>query len=214
MASTEEEAAIVPWHHAGEKAVVAKYGATEQFKLAWKIISPIPEHYSECEYEIVYAILVVRFAKMGTPGRPAEEKKDFLTRAKKLRAAEAAVYFSASLIDDLKREREALERMASSYHVGKGKPSRSKPKQMAVGHARELLKFGNKQPSLYRDGSWHELAKILFNEDDVDLFDYLERYDPSDTAVYAPGPASDGTFVKAEKWSLFQLARWVETGQW
>jgi hypothetical protein len=194
MAGTDEEAAIV-----------AKYRATEQFRNAWEIISPnIPEHRSKCENEIVYAILVVRFAKFGAR-RGNVNKKHFLNRAKKLRAAEAAVYFSVSLIDDLKREREALERMASSFSAGKGKPQRSKPKQIAVGHARELLRFGNKRPSLYRDGSWHELAKILFNEDGVDLFEYLERYSPRDADFWMVAP--DGGLMKLKKFPLGSPSR-------
>jgi hypothetical protein len=92
----------------------------------------------------------------------------------------------------------------------KGKPRRSPVKATAVHQARELLlRFGSKQPSLYRDGAWHKLAKVIFGgHDRTDLFDYLERYSP-------PGPSFE--YYPTTGWreaiedepSLWWLARMV-----
>jgi hypothetical protein len=210
MVDTEmyDSLAQSPFRQEKEAAIVARYRTTEQFKRALGIIAPNPERQIECEYGIVYAILAVKKAILAAKRiktyTPAEQKKDLEKRIKKLRAAESAVD-DDSLIDRLTREREYKEfLLAHTLVAGKGKPQRSEIKEIAVHRARELLKFGSKEPSLYRRGAWHELAKVLFAGDDrTDLFEYLEQYRP-------PGPilvlTSDGRWLRGKDEPLLFLA--------
>jgi hypothetical protein len=173
-----------------EAAIIERYRATEQFKRAWEIISPDPERQAECEHRLVYAILLIqreahiakeRFAKGLKTITTAEWKKDLKKRIKKLQAAEAAVedeYLADRLSEGRERMEEELAYLDTHAVVQKGKPRRSEIKATAVHQARELLlRFSSKQPSLYRDGAWHNLAKVLFGGDArTDLFEYLEQY--------------------------------------
>ena len=169
MVGTDDEATI-------ETAIVAKYRASPQFKRAWKIISPRPEHSAECEREIVYAIRSVLVAKVDDRTSPAKAKKKLGQGAKKLRAAIPFV-LGPSLAEGLKREAKFMEGRADKIVVGKGKPRLSVAKFHAVVGARDLLtRFGSKRPTRYRTGAWHDLSKALFGKA-KDLFDYVEKCD-------------------------------------
>jgi hypothetical protein len=197
MVGTDDEATI-------ETAIVAKYRASPQFKRAWKIISPRPEHSAECEREIVYAILSILVAtKADADDRipPAEEKKKLGKGAKKLRAAIPFVP-SDSLAEDLKDEAKFMEEWADSIAVGKGKPRRQFAKSLGVAWAYDLLtRFGNKPPSRYRDGAWHELSKVLFGEA-KDLFDYMETYHPQE-------PLTGESFVIKERSCMTDMVAYL-----
>jgi hypothetical protein len=213
MAGTDEEfwAAVAQSRPPGEEAeIVARHRVTDQFKRAWEIIAPDLERQGECERRIVYAILLIRrevlAAKRSTRRTTAELKKDLKKRIKKLQAAEAAVE-DERLADRLTDERERMEKelaMLNNTVAQKGKPRRSETKEAAVHQAHELLRrFGSKQPSLYRDGAWHNLAKVLFGNEDADLFDYLERHSPPQP-WYEFGP--DGSLIKIQDPPLWLLS--------
>jgi hypothetical protein len=91
---------------------------------------------------------------------------------------------------------EELAHLDTYAVAQKGKPRRSEIRETAVHQAHELLRgFGSKGPSLYRDGAWHNLAKVLFGNDDADLFDYLERYRPPEPTLEL---TYDGRWVRTE----------------
>jgi hypothetical protein len=183
MVGTEREAVIDTDYQRfkteRETAIVAQYRATRQFKDAWKIISSDPRLRADCEYALVYAILYVRYEtlqkKLASRG---EHKKELERGVKKLRSAEKAVRFNFSLIDDLKRERKAVENILAIMVVPRRRPRPSQARALAVHHARKLLlEFGNKPPAeRSRGGTWHRLAKVLFGDKRADLFEYIERY--------------------------------------
>jgi hypothetical protein len=198
-----------------EAAIIERHRATEQFKRAWEIISPDPERQGECEHRLVYAIVLIQREVLFAKGRKkittAEWKKDLKKRIKKLQAAESAVddeYLADRLSEKRERMEEELAYLDTHAVVQKGKPRRSEIKVTAVHQARELLlRFSSKQLSLYRDGAWHKLAKVLFGGDDrTDLFEYLERYSP-------PGQwfetTPDGLEPIAKEPPLWWLARGV-----
>ena len=59
-----------------DRAVVAKYRATWQFKQALKIISPVPQHRADCETDIVGALVWVEtFRGVYSRRSPAELRK-------------------------------------------------------------------------------------------------------------------------------------------
>jgi hypothetical protein len=67
----------------------------------------------------------------------------------------------------------------------KGGPRKKWARSSAVFRAYTLLvRYGNRPPTRDRLGKWHELARVLFrNDENADLFDYLEdfhRYHLSD----------------------------------
>jgi hypothetical protein len=204
-----------------EAAIIERHRATEQFRRAWEIISPGPERQAECEHRLVYAILLIqreahiakeRIARGDKTITAAEWKKDLKKRIKKLRAAESAVD-DEYLADLLGEKRESMEEELAYLNthavVQKGKPRRSEIKDTAVHQARELiLRFSSKQPSLYRDGAWHNLAKVLFGGDArTDLFEYLERYSgPGQAFDYTP---RDGLQPITKEPPLWWLARGV-----
>jgi hypothetical protein len=175
MVSTDEEAVIVAQHR-----------ATHRFKEAWKIISPKPQYREDCEYDIVRALLTIPVAICLDNSKPAAENKKNLRRnAKKLRAAIPAVLWKKELIEGLKREAKFVENYADSIVVGKGKPRSSSARATAVHQAYELLKKYGSEPTYYRHGRWHNLAKVLLGRESakkdksIDLFDYIERYQPT-----------------------------------
>jgi hypothetical protein len=194
-----------------EAEIVARHRVTDQFKRAWEIIAPDPVRQGECEHRIVYAILLIQrevlATKRSTTRTTAEVKKDLKKRIKKLRAAEAAVrdeHLADRLTDERAGMEETLAHLDKYAVVQKGRPPRSKIREAAVHQAHELLcGFGSKRPSLYRDGAWHNLAKVLFGNEDADLFGYLERHSPP-LRWYEVGP--DGSEIEVQDPPLWLLS--------
>jgi len=181
---------------ANEKAaIVAKYRATTRFKQALKIIASDPERRAECECDLIEAFrLVEAAARVEKSERaPAEQRKLLQQLAKTLRRAIRLAGQARqeeykprrtrldSRIDDLEcflKETEAAADYASKFEVQKGAPRPSSKRAAAVWQAYILLeKYGRQKPTLYREGPWHKLARVLFGDEEADLFDYMEvRY--------------------------------------
>jgi hypothetical protein len=172
-------------------AIVDKYRATWQFKDALKKIAPDPERRKQCEYDLAEALRLIdsetRFNKSRLT--PAKHKKllqnlaTTLRRAVKLAARERQELGTPrrtpwdSRIDDLKRWLKETEKEAdnvSKYEIGKGAPRRDTARTAAVLQACNLLEKYGSPPTLYHDGPWHDLAKILLGNDRADLFDYMK----------------------------------------
>lgn len=182
-----------------EATIVAQYRTTKQFKEAWKIVSPPLEGRAECERAIVYAMLRVKDEKI-RPKPTRITRRNIEKRIKKLRAAEAAVLLDDFLVHRLADHREYLEKL-SSIEWGKRTRGPSESRVIAVDQARKLLlKFG-KKPSRYRQGLWHQLAKILFGAG-ADLFEYLSAYQPPEPVFEI---ADDGRKIEVPEPDLITL---------
>lgn len=59
----------------------------------------------------------------------------------------------------------------------KGTRKFSNARLYAVHQAYLLLAKYSKQPMLYRNGPWHDLAKVLYGNEQADLFDHIEDYE-------------------------------------
>jgi hypothetical protein len=129
-----------------EAAIVAKYRAMPRFKQAWEIISPDPQRRTECEYDLVRALLTIPVAAGLDRDKPAESKRKLLQDAKKLRAAIPAVLWNTKLIEGLKREAKFVEKYADSIVVGKGKPRRSRARERVLAFVK--YHFGDKVPHI------------------------------------------------------------------
>src|SRR5262249_45687546 len=81
-------------------------------------------------------------------------------------------------INDLKhclREVEEAADHVRKYEVMKGAPRISAARFAAVWEARILLEKYGRPPTLYREGPWHNLARVLlFGKPEGDLFDYMK----------------------------------------
>jgi hypothetical protein len=165
---------------------------------AFNLIQPAPEERKQCADEIATRIKCLGYSKcfetVSPPSSPATTKETLLATAKKLRLA--ASVFDKNLRnitflgqvgkEDLNKSLDisiaAAKRMAAEYEQGaaeirvpKGGSLRSEQKKLAVEYAWILLRnYGARPPGLTKGGRWHQLAKIL-HEDDVS-FEILRWY--------------------------------------
>ena len=168
---------------------IRKFSRTKDCSEALKLIEVVSERRAQCESAIDRAVPWVRYAKaLDKFPSAAALKKRFCTYAKALRAVEIAGRGLApykgmsepdpSFMDQVRSQREEYEELANEIFVRSGCPPRSTAKQLATHFAYELLaQYGSHgAPGLTQEGSWHQLATILFEHADADLFDYLRNY--------------------------------------
>ena len=169
--------------------VIRKFRGSKDCSKALKLIKPAPNVAHQCESAIERAVRWVRYAKaLDKFPSAAELKNRFRTYAKALRAVEIAGRGLApykgmsepdpSFMDQVRCQREEYEELANEIPVRSGCPQRKTAKQVATHFAYELLaQYGSHgAPGLTQEGSWHQLATILFEHADADLFDYLRNY--------------------------------------
>lgn len=187
-ASEPERSKAPTWAQEAEDALL-KFRRTKDCSKALKLIAPASERRAQCESAIDRALLSVRIAKACEKSPSfAARKKQFRTYAKKLRAVEIAgrnldPYIGVgkpgpSFMDQVRRQREIYEELADRIPVRSGSPRLSTAKITATHLAHELLaEYGSGgAPGLTREGPWHRLTTILFENADADLFDYLRNY--------------------------------------
>jgi hypothetical protein len=172
-----------------EVAIVARFRVTWQFKQAWKILKPDPQREVQCEREVVFALAGVEVAReMDKSGPPlAEQRKLRQKLAKTLRVAvDLAVQMSPGMrcvtrsrVEFLRKFGKEIEEEGDYFDkhvVKKGAPPERAARMVAVSQAYLLLKEYGGRPTRYREGPWHALARVLFGNEQADLFDYIERY--------------------------------------
>jgi hypothetical protein len=182
-------------------AIVAKYRATPQFiKEVFKIIKPDPERERECEYELVAVLSGIEAAaqmdKFKSVPTPAQYKKNLLKLAKTLQDAidlagkaippkyelqlrrSKDSWIGEELKLHLKKTEQAINWISKG--VRKGSPRLSYARIAAADAAYILLRKYGRSPTRVggREGRTHKLAKVLFGNEDADLFDYLKRSSP------------------------------------
>jgi len=174
-----------------KSAIVAKYRATPRCKHALKIIAPDPERQRECEDDVATALWGVKCAAKIKWRTAAQYKNDLQRLAKRLRvdielAAKAfpleyqirrgkdsRIWIAEELQRHLAETEQAIE--WTSNRVREGSPRPSWARIVAIDNAYRLLKKYGKKPTRSRDGLWHTLARVLFGDEQADLFDLLER---------------------------------------
>ena len=180
-------------------AIVAKHRATPQFiKEALKIIKPDPTRERECESQLVAVLSGIEAAatidKFKSVPTAAQYKKNLLKLAKTLQDAieltgkafppeyQIPRGKDSWIREHLKRHLEETERVINSISkvVRKGSPRLSYARIAAADAAYILLRQYGRSPTRVggREGRWHKLAKVLFGNEDADLFDYLKRSSP------------------------------------
>jgi hypothetical protein len=179
-----------------EAATAARFRVTWQFKQAWKILEPDPQRRAKCEGELVFALVGVENARemdKKSGSTPGEQRKLLQKLAKTLRVAiDLSVQMKRgpiswrpsarswdSRVEFLKRYRKEIEEEVDcldKHEVKKGAPRQSIARMVAVSQAYQLLEKYGDRPTRYRDGPWHELARVLFGNEQADLFDYIEQY--------------------------------------
>ena len=158
-----------------------------------KIIEPDRERRTECEYGIATALwgidVAAKLDKPKSVRTPVEYRGDLRKLAERLRAdiKLAARAFrpeyqlrvgNVSWIgEELKRHLKETQQATDwiSKRVRKGSPRVSHARNAAVDAAYLLLKRAGKKPTRSREGDWIKLARVLFGNEDADLFDYLGR---------------------------------------
>jgi hypothetical protein len=174
--------------------------ATWRFKEALKIIKPAPERQRECEDQVAAVLWGVEVAskidKAKSVPTPAQYKRDLQKLAK---ALQGAIDLAAKAIPP-EYEYQLRQRKVSSFGeqlkfhlketelainwfskcVRKGSPRLSNARIAAADAAYILLRKYGRLPTRVggREGRWHKLAKVLFGNEDADLFDYLKRSSP------------------------------------
>jgi len=174
-----------------KSAIVAKYRATPRCKHALKIIAPDPERQRECEDDVATALWGVKCAAKIKWRTAAQYKNDLQRLAKRLRvdielAAKAfpleyqirrgkdsRIWIAEELQRHLAETEQAIE--WTSKRVREGSPRPSWARIVAIDNAYRLLKKYGKKPTRSRDGLWHTLVRVLFGDEQADLFDLLER---------------------------------------
>jgi len=174
--------------------------ATWRFKEALKIIKPDPERQRECEHQVAAVLWGVEVAakidKAKSVPTPAQYKRDLQKLAKTLQGAIdlAAKAISPEYEYQLRRRKiswigEPLKlhlketELAINWigsRVRKGSPRVSNARTIAADAAYILLRRYGRSPTRVggREGRTHKLAKVLFGNEDADLFDYLKRSSP------------------------------------
>jgi hypothetical protein len=173
-------------------AILEKYRATGQFKDALKIIAPDPKRWEECEYEVAKALWTVEVGvKLDKPKavRTSGQYKILLERLKnRLRAdielAAEAIPLEYQILrgkdswiaEELKRLLKETEQAVDWNKKRARKASRplSYARIAAVDAAYLLLRRYGKRPTRSREGDWINLARVLFGNEQADLFDYLK----------------------------------------
>jgi hypothetical protein len=151
---------------------------------ALDLIEPKVGEREFCKWWVVFLVEYLS----GTRKLPAAgaKRESLRNLAAKLRAVERAGngLLSQSFIEDVSREREAVEKKAGKIVTRKGSRRRDPIKVGAVHYAHGLIeKIGDRRPTLTRNGAWHKLALELFaaaGGSGQDLFEYIERYDKGD----------------------------------
>jgi len=185
MASTEElDAAYARWRYCSTEeraALLARYRATTPFKRAWKIISPKAECAADCERRLAHALWFVRRMIDDEKSKQsvANRKKLIEKLAKTLRTAIDITNQLGRVNDPWVVATKGRLREIEHYWIRacarKGGPRKKHSRRYAVQRARWLLeKYGNRPPTRDRLGKWHELARVLFGNEEADLFDYIE----------------------------------------
>jgi hypothetical protein len=173
-------------------ATVAKYRATTQFKKALKIIAPDPQRRTECEYNVATALWLVELAAKMSVRTPVQHMILLRRLAKRLRAdidlAAKAIPpeyqirrgKDSWIAEELKRHLAETEQAinCNSKRVRKGSKRLSHARSVPVDEAYSLLKRYSKRPGYSREGPWITLARVLFGNEQADLFDYLKRSFP------------------------------------
>ena len=151
-----------------------------------------------CESQLVAVLsgieAAARMDKLKSVPTAAQYKKNLLKLAKTLQDASelACKAFPPEyqiprgkdswIREHLKRHLEETERVINSISkvVRKGSPRLSYARIAAVDAAYVLLRKYGRSPTRVggREGRWHKLAKVLFGNEDADLFDYLKRSSP------------------------------------
>jgi len=175
-------------------AVVARHRVTGQFKRALEIISPAPQQRADCERDIVEALMAMElWDEINARRTPAEQRKHLQKLAKTLRAAidladqlgpydlwwDEPEHLFWSRMRDLERLVKEIEAVADCIgkNMRKGAPKYNHLRYAAVERAYMLLtKYSKQRPTRYREGHWHQLAKVLFGDQRADLFDYVNDY--------------------------------------
>jgi hypothetical protein len=183
------------WAQEAEDAI-RKFRPNKDCSKALKLIEPASERRAQCRSAIDRAVLHVRIAKACDKfTSPAALKKRFRKYAEKLRAVEISGHNldpyismadpSPSFMDQVRSQREIYQELADRIPVRSGSRRRSTAKQIATHLAYELLaEYGSGDaPGLTREGPWHQLATILFEGANADLFDYLRNYRGRDAHV-------------------------------
>ena len=149
----------------------------QQSRDAFEIIGPALEHRQECEKQIIFAIQSVEFAKKFEMvlGSPAGTKKSFRKKAKMLRqASEVVAKLSNDSGDQARRTADAYDLVADRIPVPKGSRRQKESKKIAVYMAHRLLTlFGSRAHGMTREGTWHQLAGVLYGDTDSIDFSYL-----------------------------------------
>jgi hypothetical protein len=84
-----------------------------------------------------------------------------------------------SQIGNLKKLLKKIEEVLDYINKNaarKGAPRYNHVKAAVIENARLLLKGYGKKPTRYREGAWHDLARVLFGDESADLFDYIKDY--------------------------------------
>jgi hypothetical protein len=170
-----------------------------------KIISPAPRRQADCEGDIIGALMLIElYRKINSRRSPAELRKLFQKLAKTLNGAvdlanqlgpfdwwnlhrsDAIPRIGDSpwrkqIIGDLEnclREVEAAVDYVDKNVAMKGAPRHNDVRAKAAERAHMLLTEYSKEPGLSREGPWHRLARVLFDDEQADLFDYMKDYVP------------------------------------
>ena len=160
-------------------------GADEKAALvakSLKIIKPAPDRQIECERDLAEALGAVEDAAkidkaMVTPSKRRKLRRDLVKTLEKAidLAVQAAAPSEDPRVKDLESYLKEIQR--TDGLMKKGARKFSNKRLYAIAEAHFLLKKYGKRPRRYREGAWHELARMLFGNDQADLFDQMEDYE-------------------------------------
>jgi len=128
-----------------------------RYKGALDLINPPRDQRNECEAKLIFWIRGVEFAVdfKSTPVKVL--KSQFALTAKKLRAAALAA-------GDPDLQKRAVAYATVGDAIPRKPRSKGNAARLAVWAARELLEEFGDPPTLTREGKWHQLSCIVYDE--------------------------------------------------
>jgi hypothetical protein len=151
---------------------------------ALDIIRPAPIRHVACFMAIKAAIDAVDSNRGTYATTLGEYRKEYLRLDKAMAALEIASDAFCYPAGWPSREQIQTERAFLAELFGDLGPQRSGKQReharaLAVWYARQLLRdYSDKKPTKYRDGAWHGLATVLYDRNDVDLYqDMLDAHE-------------------------------------
>jgi hypothetical protein len=153
--------------------------ATERFERALKIIAPAARE-ADCERDLARSFRRVNNAAkidktMVTPSKRRKLRRQLAETLRKAinLAVQAAAPAADPGVENLKSYLKEIERADDGR---KGVRKFSNARLYSVHEAYLLLAKYSKQPTRYRNGPWHDLARVLHGNERADLFDHMEDY--------------------------------------